>query len=508
MKLGAKSALGIDISENRISLALLKKDGNDIKLLDSAEGPVPAGAIKDGCVEDAALLTKAVRKLKKTVMIRPVRTAVSLFAEPTIMQIMDIPTKVPSNVGKFIQEQLKHFTVLLGRRIDFDFFGVGSDAGHASRVLTVATDGQKVDELVEIYSRAGIVTEAIEPPLLACITALYAEKIEGRFDSNVLIALLRDNSLTLCVFKKHAMDFIRTREISEDAARPDETCKWLADQINTVIQSYDIEAPLSCAKWEVTVVADSTQLPADADGVLKAEVGRPNLQLLRSEENCQAAAIGQSRRIADSSPGEGPTLAAIGLAKGLLDVNTHSLGVNLLPSKISKLRAAKRRALITANVVAAVLLAMVLTISVPIRKVNQLSKSVEQKKALLTQSTRSLVEERESIEQQVGTVRDKLNRIDKILDSHSDIYWPGLLSDIAKRRPKTVLVTGMTSGENSQAFLKGLAISNEGVYLFMETLNESEYVDEAAIVETKKDGDNKGLVSYEIRCSLISGRGV
>ncbi len=508
MKFGSKSALGIDISQNRISLALLKKDGSGVKLLRSASGPVPAGAIKDGSIEDAALLAKAVRKLKNTVTVRPVRTAVSLFVEPTVMQIMDIPAKVPSNIGKFVQDQVKHFAVLLGKKIALDFFGVGSEAGSTSRVLTVATDGQQVDELVKMYSRAGIAVEAIEPPLLACITALYAEKIEGRFDSNVLIAVLRDNSLTLCVFRKHAMDFVRTREISEETAGPDKMCQWLAGQMNTVIQSYDIEAPLSCAKWEITVVADSTQLPADAQEVLRANVARTNLQLLRSEDICQAAAVGQSRRITNCDPTDKPSLAAIGLAMKLLDVNACNLGVNLLPQKAIKLRATQKRSLITVNIVAAILLVMILAISVHIWNVNKLNESTEQKKSRLTQSTRSLVEKRELIEEQVKTVSKRLNGINKILDSHHDAYWPGLLSDIAKKRPKTVLITGLTSGDNSQASLKGLAISNEDVYLFMEMLNKSEHIDAAAIVETKKDSDNNGLVSYEIRCSLTARKGV
>ncbi|MGD9109866.1 MAG: pilus assembly protein PilM [Phycisphaerales bacterium] len=508
MKFGPRSALGIDISENRISMALLKKDGGGIKLLRSASGSVPAGAIKDGCIENAALLTKAVRKLKNSVTIRPVQTAVSLFAEPTVMQIMDIPTKVPSNVGKFIQEQVKHFAVLLGKRIALDFFGVGSETGSAGRVLTVATDSQRVDELVKMYSRAGIAVEVIEPPLLACIAALYAEKIEGRFDSNVLIAVLRDNSLTLCVFKKHTMDFVRTREISEGMAGPDKIYQWLAGQMNTVIQSYDIEAPLGCANWEITIVADNIELPADAQEVLKANVARTNLQLLRSEDICQAAAIGQSRRIANCDPADKPSLAAVGLAMKLLDGNVCNLGVNLLPAKTVRLKAAQKRTLIAANVIAAVLLVMVLAIGVPIRKINKLNESIEQKKTHLTQSTRSLVEERELIKEQTKTVDDRFNGINKILDSHRDVYWPGLLSDIAKKRPKAVLITGLTSGDNSQASLKGLAISNEDVYLFMEMLNKSEYIDEAAIVETKKDSNHNGLVSYEIRCSLTARKGV
>ena len=43
-----RTALGIDISEGRISLALLKKGANGVKLVKSAGEPVPDGAIKGG----------------------------------------------------------------------------------------------------------------------------------------------------------------------------------------------------------------------------------------------------------------------------------------------------------------------------------------------------------------------------------------------------------------------------------------------------------------------------
>ncbi len=511
MKSDAKIALGIDVSETRIDMALLKKEGNGVKLLKTASGPVPEGAIKDGNIENTAVLAKAIKGLKNRIGMQTARTVVSLFAEPTTMQIVDIPRQVPSNIGKFVRDQVKHFAVLLGKRIALDFFavsGVGSEAGLASRVLTVATDGQQVDKLVEMYSRAGITVEAIEPPLLACTRALYAEKIEGKFDSNVLIAVLRDNSLTLCVFRKQTMDFVRTRQISEEKAGQGELCQWLAGQMNTIIQSYDVEAPLSCRKWEVTVVADCARLPADAQEALRANVARTNLQLLTSKDICQATVVSQSRRFTNCRRANELSLPAIGLAMKLLDASVCNLGVNLLPPETIRLRATQKRALITANIIAAVLLLMILVVSGPIWKIKKLNESIEDKKAHLSQSTHSLVEKRESVDEQISTISDKLNRINKILDSHRDAYWPGLLSDIAKKRPKTVCITSLSSGPDYQMSLKGLAISNEDVYLFVDVLNKSEHIDSAVIFETKKDSGNNGLVSYEIRCSLTARKGV
>ena len=87
-----KTALGIDISDGRISLALLKQNANGIELLKAASSPVPDGAVKDGNVEDPVILSQAIKGLRARNKIRGInRTAVSLLTKPAISQILDIP---------------------------------------------------------------------------------------------------------------------------------------------------------------------------------------------------------------------------------------------------------------------------------------------------------------------------------------------------------------------------------------------------------------------------------
>ena len=56
MKFAEKTVAGIDITQERISIVLLKYGKNGPKLVKSAVVPVPAGAVKDGNIVDAALL--------------------------------------------------------------------------------------------------------------------------------------------------------------------------------------------------------------------------------------------------------------------------------------------------------------------------------------------------------------------------------------------------------------------------------------------------------------------
>jgi hypothetical protein len=53
--------------------------------------------------------------------------------------------------------------------------------------------------------------------------------------------------------------------------------------------------------------------------------------------------------------------------------------------------------------------------------------------------------------------------------------------------------------------LKGLAQSNEAVYWFADRLNKSEHINSASIAQTERD--SKGLISYEINCTLAPEKG-
>ena len=58
----AKTALGIDISEHRISIALLKKTKKDTRLLKADDIEMPKEAIIDGNIANPALVAGAIKK--------------------------------------------------------------------------------------------------------------------------------------------------------------------------------------------------------------------------------------------------------------------------------------------------------------------------------------------------------------------------------------------------------------------------------------------------------------
>ncbi|UCG60181.1 MAG: pilus assembly protein PilM [Phycisphaerales bacterium] len=501
MRLGSKTALGIDISERRISLALLEKSTKGISLLRSASGPVPEGAIEDGSIKDPAILSKALRELKTRNRIRADASAVSLFARPAVVRIMEMSGPVPANLGQYVQRQLRQCVVLSGKRTVSDFCGIGSAGQADGRILVAAAEDQQVAAIVKGINKARLHIEAIEPPLLAYARAVGAKRIAGKFDCNILLAILRDGELTICVFKKVSLDFVRTKPIDKEDAQPGGICHHLAEEINAVIRFYAVDIADDSGKWEVTVVADDAgQLPDDAEEALKASVEGDNVQFRTAETAVGDTPFGDTA----SRGGAQGSVAAIGLAMKLLAENDESLGMNLLPPEAADVKSLKKHALIAGNIAAVLVLLMILTVyglEHVIAKAN--AKVAQKRSANLLNDTGAMIREVGSIDEQIVRLSDECVRLNEILDSRHGVDWQGLLDDIKRGTPRTLRVTSLRSRKGSEMSLQGVATSYEAVHLFVRMLDKSRHVESASLVETGKGDTARGLVRYVISCFLV-----
>ncbi len=150
MKLKSKTTLGIDISEHRISVALLKKTASGVKLLRYGWAEVPQGAITDGNITNPVLLGAAIKKLLKKSRISACQATVSLVAKPALAQIMQLPEDLPSNINAFIKSEIRHSPVLAGKESEHDFCRLKKLLQNkAGRIFVSATDRDKLTDLLK-----------------------------------------------------------------------------------------------------------------------------------------------------------------------------------------------------------------------------------------------------------------------------------------------------------------------------------------------------------------------
>lgn len=493
-------ALGIDISESRINMALLKRVKSGAKVLKAGSAPVPEGAIKNGCIEQPEVLAKAIKELKSHNRIRAKKAAVSLSTGSTVVRIMDAPKGPPNSIGRFVQNELKSYIAFSGKAITYDFCGINLGHRSSNRLLAVADDSKELAVLKRTCGRIHLNVEAVEPPILGYIRALYAEKIEGKFDSDVLIAVLHSNILTFCVFRKQILDFVRVEAVSGEKAETGELCRWLADEINAIIQFYDVEVTDGLGKWEVTIVTDDIQLPEDVVTSMDDEISCVGLDFRTGQNACRDTNIDF-----DSCKGE-PSALAVGLAMGLLNVRQTGLKVNLVPPESAEVKATKRQLVLTAIIIVVAIPLLMITAGMGINRFADKIKTsiIGKKQTGLSDDICSTSKELNSLNQEIELLSKRPAEINKILNSRPAIGWAKILNDIRTKMPKPVRITSLYSTGDTGIVLEGSALSYELARDFEKMLNDLDYINLASLTEASREENAAALVTYKINCSLIT----
>ena len=209
----SRTALGIYVSEERINMALLRKNGSgSVRLLKTAESPLPNGVVKNGNIEDHIALAKEIKKLKTNNRMNANRIAMSLTANPVLAQILDLPKDVTGNIRQFLNNEVKHYAILPIKQAALDFCKIkSSDSSGRRRVLIVATDGRKIAATVEALYNKGISIDVIEPAWMAYARACFENKTKKNDDTNLLFAMINKGILSLSLFKDKKLDFEQVR---------------------------------------------------------------------------------------------------------------------------------------------------------------------------------------------------------------------------------------------------------------------------------------------------------
>ena len=162
---------------------------------------------------------------------------------------------------------------------------------------------KKLPSLFNVLGRAGFSAELVEPAILSYLRAIGDKKIMGKSGCNVLVAILRENILTLCVLRNGVVDFIRTKEVRQKSTAGGDLCGWLAEELAEIQKFYSVEVVDNTGKWEITVFADTAQLPQDAEGILKSKIQASSLQVRTSKDAYLDTIVsGQRQAIKMSSP--------------------------------------------------------------------------------------------------------------------------------------------------------------------------------------------------------------
>lgn len=494
-----KMSLGIDISGDCISYAVVVREKSAIKIVSAGEISTPFGAIKDGNIVDSALVAKVLKNLiaKKY---RGCKSTVSLTANPLLAQIIELPEEIPGNISQFVHSEIKHSAILAGKEIQLDYCGLGLSVGVPARVFVSATEKSKMTPLLKTLSLARISPETIELPFAAWVRSIYEKCIKPKFKSNVVLVMVRDNVINLCVFRRTSFDFVR----SIDASGLDvESClKRCQTEIEAVVQYYDIEfGSGEESAWDCVI-----ELPGiEAD--IQTIQSRLTEGMGMNVKVCSSQSILSDTPIGTNAKKQPTTLTAVGLALNPLKITCPNVKTNLVPNEIKESRAAKRELVIFANAVAGILIAIFIFAAFVSSQFEKTQETVRlQKIRTPLKLIETLVSRQEKIEEEYVALSKKKELLVEVLKNAITINWSEVLKDIGSKVPDSLYITKVDSVDDYGVSIKGKALTPDVVNLFSKNLDNSEVFTSSNVKEIDISSKDEGSVLYTINCIIAGSR--
>ncbi len=491
MKSRTKTALGIDLGERRISVAVVERNERGFRTIAAATAELPADASRRPS-ECAKALARMLRRLGR----RGCRAAVAVSAYPMVVQLLDLPKHMPANLRDFVGQELRQYVALSGRDMLSDYCGVGVSSPQ-KRLLAVAADGACVRETVTACGRAGAVVEFTEPVVLAYARALLRCERQDAYGRDLMMAVLGRHSLVVCLFTRGALDFVRARDIPCDAGSADSLCKWLVEQLRAVIQYCDTQRPRSTRDRQVRlVVHEASYAPQEIQRRLAVEAGMDSVSVVGPCDCLPGQAV-----VGENTSSQTPSAAAFGVATRLLEAETD-LCVNLMPAEVTQARRSRRRVLIAANVAALVFLGMLLMIQYLARATGTMHQKLDQTR-LFQQlyAMPALVAQEKFLDREISRIEEELQRL-AVVRSRYAVDWPCVLDTAQRAAPADVSVTHLMCSDGRSLSVKGLAPSSEATQQFVRRLEGEGAFVAVSLARLERQQDPGGSLEYQIDCVL------
>jgi hypothetical protein len=495
MKRTAKVTIGIDVTATRVSMVMLRPTPAGGAVSDAVSVAVPPGVIVDGRIADPKALARVLKGVKRLRM-RNGSISLSLPMAGTLTRILPLTEQDPQRISQFVREELKQYAVLSGRETVSDF-RVLAPARQDARgaVLVAAADQENVASLATAAQLAGLQIDVIEPAAVACVRLFHASRTSTGTDLGTMIVLLKEATLTLCVFRRGLLDFIRTEVLESGKDEGQAIGPRIAEEITAVMRFYSLRHD-AVKQWKILLADD------EGSSVL------PQIQ----------NALGTSAAVESIRPATSGSLPAeMGIdLRGHKDVSLTALGlalkagedaslVNLLPPGVSAARSNRRNVFILANAAAVLLLAVIIgtgILSYAGKRIGQ--RIVEMKQQSLKRGDLALpfaVVAKAHLNEQMGRLTGEIKCLKALGGSHPAVDWVQLLKDVQSACPvRRVQLIGVTSSGGEVVIIRGNAVSPEAVQAFVDALNTSGQIRHAAQKEWSRK--SHGIIEFEVQCTL------
>ena len=515
MRMRTKIALGIDIGRRRLRLALVEKNEQGFRVLAAASGDLPMSAPEPDQPAGGKVRSRLLAQLSRRSRLHGTRAATAVSPDSMVIQLLDLPRQMPSNIGEFVRGELQQYVALSGKPVVSDYCGTGS--GVHKRLLAVAADGDEIQRTIKAYSKTPTGIETVEPAALAYARAFLAREkgllAQGHSASvlhppsvnrDVLIAVLGPQTLTTTVFRRGTLDFVRVRELPGDATTARLLCVWLAEELKAVVRYYDTQMSSPRRDRQVCLaVHDNVYNADDLAPLLAAEAGANAFTVVDVAEPWTAAGAAEQA----ASP-EAVSMVAVGAALTLLGAEGDDLRINLLPKAVAEAKSLARHVLLMANVSVILFLGIFATTQLLTRTTNAMDRRIEEtRRAEELYATPALITKEKLLDREIARLRQHVEPLRRIMKGRQETDWPGIFRAVRQVTPAGVSVTQLQCADGQTVLLKGLAPSCPDVEAFVRNLESQRLFASVSLRLLQRRQNQDDRLEYRIDCLLTAKGG-
>jgi len=495
--LNAKTSLGIDISESTISFALLSQTRDKVRIIKAGSASIPQGVIKAGNITSPVELGKCLRKLLAANGIYKCSASISLLANPSLIQILDMPEELPGNTAQFVQSEIKFSAVISGKQHQYDYYGLGDiGVNGTDRMMVAAVENKKLSDLLNAMATAHIDPLLIEPVMIAWMRALYDKYMMTNYDGNVLLVKSDSSTATVCVFRKGVLDFIRNTQVPL-AVEKKEYLEFVRDEVDSVKKFYDIEiAPFEDNKWQMVVEIDP--VVADFDEVSEFfDYKFADVHVCSPEQINQHTSVRAGKSIKKAS------ITAVGLALAQCEETKMKISLDLLPESFRNGKTVKKLTFAAISIAATVITFVSICSNLMGSQFSNTDVKIENAKHLLVPGEMlQLLTRKKQIDRQLTDIENRKDFMLGILSLNEYFDWFEILNTIVEKSSENICITNLKQFGDEKVIIKGKVLSHKYAHEFAVAIAESGQFKSAVVSEIKKDPVYPELIEYTMDCVM------
>lgn len=481
------TGIGVEISEDQIRVAKLRRTARGVTLQGLGSAPTPAGAMSGGTILDPRLLADGIRRALRLSNVSGASAVVGLPGRAFASRVLELPAMAREELKSVVAGEMEHYRMIPMDQGTFDFITLSEpeDSSRRVRILVMAADKKMVDSYREALRLAGLHLTALEPASLAACRAAYPALQTG----GVALISVGARTSEFTVFVSGKMRYSRqidvgSLDISEHSASEEDASApgarpALLTSIPTLEQSggdlqallYEIQRSLDFYHREAPaadrvgrlVLAVDTQRVTGLDQRLQDHLDLPvsicdPLQGITFRE-----ADFNPDLLARIGPAFGP---ALGLAMRPLEESPRTPMVDLsVTGRESHLAKVAPKWLVWATGIS---LALVLGALIAVWQVNA---ALRHRQAQLAQAKVELA--RVSEEEQARTAAAKRVQAAQQIVQIRGLPWSDILFQVSGFMPEGVWLTTLGVESGNILALEGFALSAASVATLMDSLARS-----------------------------------